>query len=106
MRRRTVALDVLAKRDLDGIHAWITEHTGRRAADRYLRRIQRFLSTFETGAEHGTSRSDINPGLRTVGFERSITVIFYVTEHEVAILRVLYGGRDIEAALDRTRERF
>ncbi len=49
--------------------------------------------------ERGTLRDDIRPGLRTVGFERRMTIAFHVESKRVVIDRVLYAGRDIRAAL-------
>lgn len=64
----------------------------------YLGRIEQFIAKLELGPERGTRRDDIRPGLRTVGFERRLTVAFLVRE-QVTILRIFYGGRDWEGAL-------
>lgn len=40
------------------------------------------------------------PCIRTTGFERRVTIAFTVAANAVTILRVLYGGRDLEAAFD------
>lgn len=42
----------------------------------------------------------IRPGMRTIGFERRITIAFAVGETSVTILRIFYGGRDWQAELD------
>jgi toxin ParE1/3/4 len=49
--------------------------------------------------ERGTRRDDLRTGLRTIGYRRRILLAFTVTEDEVVILRVLYGGRDLAAAM-------
>jgi toxin ParE1/3/4 len=54
--------------------------------------------------ERGARRDDIRPGLRTIGFERRATIIFQVTESEVLIVRILYGGRDADRVLRRMRD--
>jgi toxin ParE1/3/4 len=41
-------------------------------------------------------RNDVRPGLRTVGFERQISIAFHVDSERVTIDRILYGGRDLE----------
>ena len=46
-------------------------------------------------------RDDIRPGLRVIGFERRATIVFQVTENEVVIVRIFYGGQDYERALRR-----
>lgn len=64
----------------------------------YIERVEQFISGFEVGPERGTRRDDVRPGLRTVGFERRLTVAFVVRE-QVTILRIFYGGRDWESVL-------
>lgn len=39
------------------------------------------------------------PGLRVLGFERRAVIAVSVAADVVTILRVLYGGRDIDTAL-------
>jgi hypothetical protein len=36
------------------------------------------------------------PGLRTIGFERRVTVLFMITEDAVVIEGIDYGGRNFE----------
>ena len=47
----------------------------------------------------GTSREDILPGLRTMGFRRRVTIAFIVEPSQVTIVGVFYGGQDFEAIL-------
>jgi toxin ParE1/3/4 len=47
----------------------------------------------------GRKRDDLLPGLRTIGFERRVTVAFVVSADAVLIEGIFYGGRDFEAAL-------
>ena len=60
----------------------------------YLNRVEAWLARFSTASERGTRRDDIRPGLRTIGFERRITVAFTVSGDEVVIQRVFYGGQN------------
>jgi plasmid stabilization system protein ParE len=46
--------------------------------------------------EHGTRRDDLRPGLRILGVERRAVIALQVTADTVTILRILYGGRDLE----------
>jgi toxin ParE1/3/4 len=46
--------------------------------------------------ERGTRRDDLAPGVRTIGFERRVTIAFRVLEDAVEILAVAYAGRDFE----------
>jgi toxin ParE1/3/4 len=49
--------------------------------------------------ERGTKRDDILPGLRTIGFERRVTIAFRFLKTRVEIVTIAYGGRDFEAEL-------
>jgi len=58
-------------------------------------------------AAHALPRTRNAPGrswprLRTVGFERRATIVFRVEKDAVDIVRILYGGRDLEMALRDT----
>ena len=55
--------------------------------------------------EQGTLREDLGPGLRTLGFERRVTIAFRILPDRVQIVRVLYGGRDLKRALKGERGR-
>ncbi len=56
-----------------------------------------------TAPERGTRRDDLFPGLRTVGFERRVTIAFRVLDQQVEIVTIAYGGRNFEAELRRQR---
>ena len=47
-------------------------------------------------SDRGIRRDDLRPGLRILGFERRAVITFQLTAEAVTILRILYGGRDIE----------
>ena len=48
----------------------------------------------------GTQHDDLLPGLRIIGMERRVTIAFRIVGKTVEILRILYGGRDVQAALE------
>jgi len=54
------------------------------------------LATFP---ERGTIRDDLAPGLRTMGFERRVTIAFRVLDQVVEIVAIAYAGRDFESEL-------
>ncbi|MBA2262749.1 MAG: type II toxin-antitoxin system RelE/ParE family toxin, partial [Solirubrobacterales bacterium] len=66
----------------------------------YLDRIEACCLGLGDFPERGTRRDDLWPSLRTMGFERRITIAFTVAAEAVTVLRVLYGGRDLEAAFE------
>ena len=54
---------------------------------------------FANFPERGMRRDDLFLGLRVVGFERRVTIAFHVGADTVTFLRILYGGRDIDALM-------
>lgn len=85
-----------AARDLSQIFEYIAEQSSTERALAYLSRLQESIYSLKQFPERGTKRDDVRAGLRTVGFERRITVAFEVGETQVTILRVLFGGRQFK----------
>lgn len=95
MKRYLVRLAPEAEADLVGLHAFIVERSGSAVtADRYLERIDEFLASFDVFPERGTVRNELRPGLRLVGFERSVSMAFIVENDDVVVLRILPGGEE------------
>src|SRR6266404_5665374 len=101
MKKYEVSFRPLAEADLLRLYDYIAEASGTAVAGGYIDRIEAACLALETLPERGTGRDDIRPGLRIIGFERRATIVFQVTEDEVIIVRVFYGGQDYEAALRR-----
>lgn len=92
MIRREVVYAPEALTDLIALYDWIADATSPQVAAVYLGRLQAYLDGFDLASERGTPRSDVRPGLRTVGFEQRVTVAFAVSDDQVRILRLFYGG--------------
>jgi toxin ParE1/3/4 len=88
-----------AEADLFELYRYIAEKAGHAIAGRYIDRIEAACMALENTPARGTRRDDIRPGLRTVGFERRVTIAFKVVAREVVIIRIFYGGRDFERIL-------
>ena len=93
-----------AERHLDHIYHVIATASYESRADAFVGRIVTYCEGFTTFPHRGTRRDDISPGLRTVGFERRVTLAFKVTEEEVIIAGVYYGGRNWEDSENRDEE--
>lgn len=74
-------------------------------ADTFVDRIVSYCESFGELPHRGTQRDEIRPGVRTVGWRRTVTVAFRIDEttKEVLILGALYRGRDVARVL-RGRE--
>ena len=97
--KRRVVFHPAAQKDVDQIYDWIADQAGEETARRYTGRVRDYCAGMDLFPERGSRRDDLRPSLRLVGFERRITIAFSVTDETVVILRLLYGGRDVEGAL-------
>ena len=85
--------------DLLDLYDFIAPRAGAALAIGYIERIESFCHSLSTFPERGMQRDDLRPGLRVIGFERRAVIAVSVAVDFVTVLRVLYGGRDIESAL-------
>jgi toxin ParE1/3/4 len=88
-----------AKADLFDLYRYVSEESGHEVAGRYIDRIEAACMALARFPKRGRARHDLRPGLRILGFERRAIIAFVVTERQVVIARILYGGRDFETLL-------
>ena len=98
--RLDVRFERRARDDLKAIFDWIAEGDVARA---YLSRIYRRCDKLGDFPDQGSDRSDITPGLRTINFERRITVVYIVVPDTVRILRVLSKGQRVDLSPTASR---
>jgi toxin ParE1/3/4 len=98
-----VALEVYfrprAEADLVGLYEYISERSGPGIAGGYIERIEAACMALAEFPERGTRRDDLSRGLRTVGFERRVTIAFRIQKSRVEIVTIAYGGRNFESDL-------
>jgi toxin ParE1/3/4 len=98
-----VAVDVRfrpsARAELFRLYDYIAARSGRDRAGTYIDRIEAACLKLGHFPQRGTRHEELGPGLRTIGFECRVTILFRVTPETVEIVRVLYGGGDLEAAV-------
>ena len=87
-----------ARKDLFEIYDYLAEVASPHRALAYVERITAHCLALSDFPERGTRQDELRPGLRTVGFERRVTIGFHVGVDVVTIDRVLYGGRDLGGA--------
>jgi len=100
---RKVVFSPEAADDLINLYDYIAERSGPMLALGYIDRIEAYCAGLEASPERGTRRDDLRPGLRIVGFERRVTLVFHTTPSTVIVDRILYGGRDVQRAMSRRR---
>lgn len=92
-----VEFTLLAERQLEDLYNYIADHSSEQIAERYITRIVISCESLAEFPNRGTRHDDILPGLRTIGFERRVTVAFLVSPHAVLIEGIFYGGQDFAA---------
>ena len=87
-----------ANADFDAIYDWVADNSSTATAARYTARLRSFCTRLKTYPKRGEVHDDLRPGIRLIGFEKSVTVAFVVDdEHEeVRILRLLYRGQQFD----------
>ncbi len=101
MKRYEVHFLTGAIHDIDALFCYIAEEKSFEVAARYLARIERICFSLETLPLRGTAVAGEVAGLRRMGFERRVSILFKVGEKRVEILRILYGGQKIEPVLEK-----
>ena len=62
--------------------------------------LDQFIQNLIIFPQRGTCRDDLSPGLRIIGFERRVAIVFKLVDDTILIVRVFYGGRDLAALLN------
>lgn len=62
---------------------------------RYVLRIRNACEKLADFPNRGTPHDALLAGLRSVPFERRVTIAYFVQGEEVIIARILYAGRDL-----------
>src|SRR5204862_5537964 len=74
-----------AAQDLADIHRYIAGQGARQTATVYVKRIRDRCKKIGKAPFSGVSREDLEPGLRTIGFERRAVIAYRVLEDRVQI---------------------
>lgn len=96
---REVILSPEAEANLLALYDWIADHASPDTALGYIQRLEKYVRGFDVASGRGTLRNEIREGLRTVGFERRVTIAFTVTEDQVIVLGFFYGGQNWQGIL-------
>ncbi|MBX5001586.1 type II toxin-antitoxin system RelE/ParE family toxin [Rhizobium lentis] len=84
-----------AEAELDKLYDDIAVEAGTAIAGAFVDALITFIEGLETFPERGTVRQSRIPGLRVIGYRRSVSVAFSVIGNDVNILGVFARGRDI-----------
>ena len=88
-----VILHPEAERDLSELYLYIAGQGSPLAAKAYVDRIVAGCAALSTFPQRGASRPDLGTGVRVVGFERRVSIVFAVRGDVVVVGGVFYAGR-------------
>lgn len=91
-----VDLTPTARRDLEGIEAWVSRGDPERAA-RFLEDLLDILERLASRPLSGRPRHDIRPGLRS-RVHGSYVIFYRPRTGGTTVIRVLHGRRDLASA--------
>lgn len=95
---REIVFGPLAAEDLENLYRFIAAERPDSAIS-FVRRIRDRCGLLVDFPLAGRARDDLRPGLRLLAFERRVVIAYAVRSNGIDILRILYGGRDIDAIL-------
>jgi toxin ParE1/3/4 len=98
--KRTVTFRPAAEEDLNDLYDYIASKSNGVVAFSYIQRIENACFRLGEFPERGSRRDDLYQGVRVVGFEPRISIAFLADEKTVRIVRIFYGGRDLEGAFE------
>jgi len=90
-----IILHEKAEAELDGLYENIALQAGVSVAGNYVAGIYDFIEKLVTFPERGTVREGNIPGLRIIGYRRSVSIAFVVRDEKVTILGVFHRGQNI-----------
>jgi toxin ParE1/3/4 len=100
MRRLEVVYAVDAAEDLEALFQYLRGNgASLRTTEGYIARIRNRCARIGDAPSSGRLRDDLRLGLRTIAFERRVVIAYTIEADHVVVLRVFYGGRDVDALL-------
>ncbi len=74
---------------------YIASQNSPEIANGYVDRIIRHCLKLGEMPHRGTMHEELRPGLRTIPFDRRMTIAFAVVGYTVEVLAIAYAGRDL-----------
>lgn len=96
---RQVVFHPEAEAELARLYDYIAERASPTIAWNFVAGIRDQCLGLSTFPQRGTERLEIMPGLRIIGYRRTVSIAFAVEGERVLILGIFYGGRNITPEL-------
>lgn len=91
--RYDIILHTKAEQELDQLYDYIADRAGPSVAWNYISGVRQFVEGLADFPERGSLREGNVPGLRIIGYRRSLSVAFAVRGSRVLVLGFFYNGR-------------
>jgi len=88
-----------AGEQLAALYQYIAANSSPEIAAQYTEAIVSHCESLSAFPHRGLTRDDVRPGLRITNYKKRAVIAFDVTEEQVSILGVFYGGQDYESVL-------
>lgn len=88
-----VSLSPRALKHIAEIEHYLVARFYPQSSRRFVDRLLNACESLALAPFRGTARDDLRPGLRTVGFERKVTIYFTIVEDRIIIVSIMYRGR-------------
>ncbi|BCH16072.1 type II toxin-antitoxin system RelE/ParE family toxin [Mesorhizobium sp. L-2-11] len=84
-----------AEAELQGLYDDIAERASPTIAWNFVAGVRDHCLGLSTFPQRGTERLEVMPGLRIIGYRRTVSIAFAVDGERVLILGIFYRGRNI-----------
>lgn len=101
---RRVEFSQTADRHLADIYEYVADRDSPADAERFVSAILDACHQLADFPLRGRARDDLRAGLRTLGFRRSVQILFSVTDEVVEVAAIYYGGQDFESRFPTENE--
>lgn len=89
-----------AERHLEDLYRYVLDDAGSGRADLVVSRLVAACEGLSDFPERGTTRDDLFPGLRVMGYRRQASIAFTIEPATVTIQGMAWRGRDVDALFD------
>lgn len=99
MKIYSVVITPEAQQQLIALYRYIAQAAAPSVAERYTSTIVTYCEPLCKSPQRGTRRDDIRPGLRVTHYKGRAVIAFAVSESQVTVIGIYYGGLDYESLL-------
>lgn len=88
-----------AEEQLEDLRQYIACQASAQVANGYIDRILAHCEKLSNIPHWGTPHNELQPGVRTISFERRTTIAYRILDQRVEVIAIAHGGRDLARLL-------